>query len=65
MIKTVYKHIDVDIDIDVSDFTPGELINGLRDNGCPEHLIKELREWLNQPTPNPIKLQEWKEFATR
>jgi len=42
-----------------------ELLKILEDTKCPENLIYQLREWENQPTITPLKLQQWKEFAAR
>lgn len=35
------------------------LIGALVKFGCPDNLIKELREWERQPTPTKAKLEKW------
>ena len=36
-----------------------KLIDALVKFGCPAHLVKELREWENQPIPTKAKLDKW------
>lgn len=40
-----------------------DVLNYLQDNGCPEEILKQLREWARGPVPTPEKLEEWKSYC--